>query len=145
MPRNLLKHCIVLSLLLVSVSCGGGREENEETASPESPGVSVLPGIGAAADSTVKVTFIELGSDRCVPCRMMRPIVEDVEKKYGDRVRVVYLDVGGKNGREYVDAYGLKAIPTQIFLDSEGKEYYRHVGFLPEREIVRVLKLKGVE
>jgi len=145
MSRNLFKHCIILSFLLLSASCGGGREENTGKTAPEPGRAAVLPGIGAAADSTVEVTFIELGSDRCVPCRMMRPIVEEIEKKYGDRVRVVYLDVGGKNGRKYVEAYGLKAIPTQIFLDSGGKEYYRHVGFFPEEEIVKVLKSKGVE
>ena len=41
--------------------------------------------------------------------------------------------------------YGIKSIPTQVFLNETGKEYYRHVGFFPEEELVKVLQMKGVK
>ena len=34
---------------------------------------------------------------------------------------------------------------TQIFLDGDGKEYYRHEGFFPEEDLIKVLEEKGVK
>jgi thioredoxin 1 len=48
-------------------------------------------------------------------------------------------------GRPYGEKYGISAIPTQVFMDEKGKEYFRHEGFFPEEELVKVLKMKGVE
>ena len=41
----------------------------------------------------IKVTFVELGSVKCIPCKMMQPIMEEIEKEYGDQVKVVFHDV----------------------------------------------------
>lgn len=92
-----------------------------------------------------KVTFIELGSVRCIPCQKMQPIMQSIEEKYPDQVKVVFYDVWTPEGRPYADKYGIKAIPTQVFLDENGKEYYRHTGFFPEEELIKVLKQKGVK
>ncbi|PZM79003.1 MAG: thioredoxin [Candidatus Margulisiibacteriota bacterium] len=91
------------------------------------------------------VTFIELGSVNCVPCRMMQPVMDEVENKYKGQVKVVFHDVWTPEGRPFGEQYGIRAIPTQVFLDKEGKEYYRHVGFFPVDELEAVLKLKGVK
>ena len=92
-----------------------------------------------------KVTFIELGSVNCIPCKMMQPIMAEIEKEYAGQVKVVFHDVWTPEGRPYAEKYGIQAIPTQVFLDSEGKEYYRHAGFFPKNELVEVLKQKGVK
>lgn len=94
---------------------------------------------------TYKVTFIELGSVRCIPCKKMMPIMEQIEKEYGDQVKVVFHDVWTKEGKPYATKHKIKLIPTQIFLDKEGKEYFRHVGFFPKDELVKVLKQQGVK
>jgi thioredoxin 1 len=91
-----------------------------------------------------KVTFIELGSVRCIPCQKMQPIMDSVEKKYAGQVKVVFYDVWTAEGRPYADKYNIEVIPTQVFLDENGKEYFRHQGFFPEEELVKVLKQKGV-
>ena len=93
----------------------------------------------------VKVTFIELGSVKCMPCRMMEPIIEEIKKEYKDQVKVVFYDVWTAEGRQYGEQYRVRAIPTQVFLDDKGEEYYRHIGFFPKEELVKVLKLKGVK
>ena len=93
----------------------------------------------------VKVTFIELGSVKCMPCRMMKPIIEEIKKEYKDQVKVVIYDVWTQEGRPYGEKYRVRAIPTQVFLDAKGEEYFRHVGFFPKEELVKVLKLKGVK
>ena len=93
----------------------------------------------------LKVTFIELGSVGCVPCRMMQPIMDDVEREYPGQVKVVFYDVWTPEGRPYAGKYGIRAIPTQVFLDKDGKEYFRRTGYFPKEELVKILKMQGVE
>jgi len=92
-----------------------------------------------------KVTFIELGSVRCIPCQKMQPVMKSVEKKYGKQVKVVFHDVWTTEGKPVAAQYGIESIPTQVFLDENGKEFSRHVGYFPEEELVKVLKQKGVK
>jgi len=92
-----------------------------------------------------KVTFIELGSVRCIPCQKMQPIMKSVKEKYPDQVNVIFYDVWTSEGRPYAQKYGVQVIPTQVFLDETGKEFYRHEGYFPEEELVKVLKAKGVK
>jgi len=92
-----------------------------------------------------KVTFIELGSVRCIPCKQMQPIMKSITEKFGKQVKVVFYDVWTEEGSPYGKQYGIEAIPTQVFLDKDGKEYFRHVGFFPEEELVKVLYQKGVK
>ena len=91
-----------------------------------------------------KVTFIELGSVRCIPCKQMQTVMKAIEKKYGSQVKVVFHDVWTEKGKPFGTKYGITAIPTQVFLDESGKEYFRHEGYFPEEELVKVLYQKGV-
>jgi len=92
-----------------------------------------------------KVTFIELGSVRCIPCQQMQTVMKSIEKKYGNQVKVVFHDVWTPEGKPFGKQYGIEAIPTQVFLDENGKEFSRHVGFFPEKELIKVLQSKGVK
>jgi thioredoxin 1 len=92
-----------------------------------------------------KVTFIELGSVNCIPCKMMKPVMEAIENKYGDQVKVVFYDVWTQEQKKYAQQYGIKLIPTQVFLDENGKEFHRHEGFYPEAEIDKILQGKGLK
>lgn len=94
---------------------------------------------------TQRVTFVELGSVRCIPCKMMQPILAEIEKEYGSQVKVVFHDVWTREGQPFAAKYRIQAIPTQVFLDQEGKEFFRHVGFFPKEEIVKVLQTQGVK
>lgn len=92
-----------------------------------------------------KVTFIELGSVNCIPCKKMQVIMKSIEQKYGDQVKIVFYDVWTPEGKPYGEKYGIQAIPTQVFLDQNGKEFSRHEGYFPEEELVKVLNSKGVK
>ncbi len=83
------------------------------------------------------VTFIELGSVNCIPCKMMKPVMEEIEKEYGDTISVVFYDVN-KN-RQMASKYKIKLIPTQVFLDKNGKEFHRHEGFYPKADIMNLV------
>ena len=91
------------------------------------------------------VTFVELGSVNCIPCRQMQPVMKAIEKKYGDQVKVVFYDVWKPDQRKYAEQYGIKLIPTQVFLDAAGKELFRHEGFYPEAEIDKLLQKQGLK
>ncbi len=99
----------------------------------------------AATDIPVKgmVTMVDLGAGVCIPCKLMAPILEKLEKEYAGRAAVVFLDVW--KDKAPVKRFGIRAIPTQIFFDQNGKEVYRHEGFLSEEEIVGRFKDMGVK
>lgn len=92
-----------------------------------------------------KVTFIELGSVNCIPCKKMQPVMKAIEAKYGEQVKVVFYDVWTSEQKPFAEKYGIKLIPTQVFLDEKGKEFFRHEGFYPEKEIDKLLQGKGMK
>lgn len=96
-------------------------------------------------DSTTiqpKITFLELGSKTCVPCRQMEKVLVSISAKYGDQIEVVFHDV--KEDKKIAAKYKIKMIPTQVFLDNNGKEIHRHVGFYPEEMIDEFLQKRGL-
>jgi thioredoxin 1 len=92
-----------------------------------------------------KVTFVELGSVNCIPCKKMQPIMKSIEEKYGSQIKVVFHDVWKADQKKYAEEFGIKLIPTQVFLDENGKEFSRHEGFYPEAEIDKLLLKKGLK
>lgn len=94
---------------------------------------------------TVLVTFIEIGAAKCIPCKAMQPIMKAVAEEYKGQVKVVFHDVWTPQGKADATKYNNRVIPTQVFLNKDGKEYYRHEGFFPKDELVKVLKMQGVK
>ena len=129
-----IKTILLISLLFLGISCNSQQSKPVDTDKKQ-----------AIKEIKYKVTFIELGSVRCIPCRQMQPIMKSVEEKYPTQVKVVFYDVWTEAGAPYAQKYGIHAIPTQVFLDENGKEYFRHVGFFPEEELIKVLQMKGVK
>ena len=89
------------------------------------------------------VTMVDLGATACIPCKLMAPILEKLEKQYAGRAAVVFLDVW--KDQAPAKRFGIRTIPTQIFFDKDGKEVYRHEGMLNEEEIVRRFSDMGVK
>jgi thioredoxin 1 len=143
------KMLILMSLLFMIAGCAGEHKVAPKAAQPDpkvaqaSPKNTVASAVKPAKD--IKVTFIELGSVGCVPCDMMRPILDDIEKEYEGQVLVRFYDVRSLFGRPYAEKYAVRMIPTQVFLDKDGNEYYRHVGFFEKAEIIKVLQMQGVK
>ncbi len=89
------------------------------------------------------VTLLDLGSDQCVPCKLMAPILKKVEQDYRDRAAVIVIDI--HRYPEQARRFGIRVIPTQIFFDKNGKEVFRHMGFMSEKAIVEQLAKMGVK
>ncbi len=87
--------------------------------------------------------IVDLGADKCIPCIMMAPILEELREEYKGRLEVTFIDVW-KNpnaGRRY----GIRVIPTQIFIDASGRELFRHEGFYSKEDILAKWRELGIE
>jgi thioredoxin 1 len=87
--------------------------------------------------------LLELGSDSCIPCKKMMPILKQLKTKYGGKLRVQFIDV--MKDRKAVNRYQISVIPTQIFYDVGGNELFRHEGFFPKEDILIKWRKFGVE
>ncbi len=86
---------------------------------------------------------VDLGADKCIPCKKLAPILEELKKEYAGRVTVEFIDVW-KNP-DAGTPYKIKLIPTQIFFDADGKEVWRHEGFLPKADFLAKFAELGVQ
>ncbi len=129
--RNITLGLFLLGLMGLALY---GCSSDESPASHSQP-TGVVPVKGM-------ITMVDLGADACIPCKMMAPILTKMKKKYRGKAAIIFIDVW--KHREQAKRFGVRAIPTQIFFDKEGKEIYRHVGFLSESAIVDQLRKMGV-
>ena len=79
------------------------------------------------------VTMLDLGAKKCIPCKMMAPVLENVGKYYDGKAAIVFIDVW--ENPDVTSKYMIQTIPTQIFYDRKGNERERHTGFLDEARI----------
>lgn len=108
---------------------------------------SVEPAAQTAASTDVDYQplpkLVDLGSDTCIPCKKMAPILETLKTEFAGRFDVQFIDVR-KNpaaGRPY----RIRVIPTQVFLNSEGTQLFRHEGFFSREDILGTWKKLGFE
>jgi thioredoxin 1 len=147
--RRITKKAVFVLLGSLAFLIGACRSESaQKTPSPAPKGTTAKGTILVTDEikldfSKHKITFIELGSVNCIPCRQMQPIMKEIAAEYPDQVRVVFYDVW-KNPAPG-EHYKIQLIPTQVFVDEHGNELLRHVGVFPKDEIVKFLKDHGVK
>lgn len=88
------------------------------------------------------VTMLDLGADKCIPCKMMAPILTELQKAYVGRASILFIDVW--KHKDQAKRFAIRGIPTQIFYDNEGREVGRHVGFLDKKSIVAKFEKLGI-
>ena len=112
---------------------GASPMVGDTPAAVEASGVPTTTSEPAAQGKAVP-RLVDLGATKCIPCKMMAPILEELKKTYAGRMDVQFIDVW-----ENPDAgkkYGINVIPTQIFYDAAGKELFRHEGFFGKDDIL---------
>jgi thioredoxin 1 len=119
------------ALLLVPVACSLGND---------SAWVGATPLEEALANG--KPTVAEFGATTCIPCKRMKPIMEEIAAEYGDRLNMSFVDVSKRS--DLANRYAISLIPTQIFFDSSGQEITRHIGYWPKEELVAKLQETGI-
>jgi thioredoxin len=95
-----------------------------------------------AAVKTALPRLLDLGADKCIPCKMMMPVLKELTKEYAGRLEVQFIDVW--KSPDAGKAYRIQLIPTQIFFDAAGKELFRHEGFFSKADILAKWKELGV-
>ena len=139
--------CAMLALGAATMSCS---EDNSTVRTQvDAANVNSAQSVTGKRDDpdpvgNARVTFIELGSERCIPCIEMQKVMKEIQERYGDQVRIVFYDVWTPEGQPYARQHGIRVIPTQVFLDAKGQEYFRHEGYFPISEVVEILALEGV-
>jgi len=88
-----------------------------------------------------KPTVLDLGAGTCIPCKMMKPIFEELEKEYEVKANILLLEIS--DYRDIANKYKVRVIPTQIFFDKDGIQYWRHEGFLSKEEIIKKINESG--
>ena len=129
---------IIVVVLLLAVGAVIALKENNKTDSE-----SKAPENTTAQKPEALPRLVDLGAGKCIPCKMMAPILEELKENYSGIFDVEFIDV-----RENPDAgkkYGIKIIPTQIFYDVSGKELFRHEGFFSKEDILAKWKEFGVD
>ena len=87
--------------------------------------------------------MLDFGSDYCLPCKIMEPILDSLKEEYHGKAEIIYVDI--RRDRRAARYYGITFIPTQIFFDADGNEVYRHVGFFPADSITSQLEALGAD
>jgi thioredoxin 1 len=111
---------LLLVLMLFSVAIPGTGKTGTTEIVPDIP-----------AKNTV--TMVDLGAKTCIPCKLMAPILEELEKEFKGRAAVIFIDVW--ENRDMSKAFRVVTIPTQIFYNKQGQEVYRHIGFFDKDSI----------
>ncbi len=144
--NKFVKIAIVIVLIVVVGAVIALKENNKADSKSKDPGSSVENIPAAEPDKAEQIKalprLVDLGADKCIPCIMMAPILEELKKEYAGTFNVEFIDVW-KNpdaGRKY----GIRMIPTQIFFDTTGKELFRHEGFFSKEDILSKWKELGV-
>ncbi len=88
-----------------------------------------------------KTTVLDMGSSSCVPCKMMKPIFEELETEYEGKANILLLEIS--DYRDIANKYKVRVIPTQIFFDKNGIQYWRHEGFLSKEDIIKKINESG--
>lgn len=87
------------------------------------------------SDLEYKITFLEFGSSGCSACRRMESVMSTVQSEYSNSVQVVFRNISQAENLNLMKYYGIASIPTQIFLDEQGKEVFRHTGYFSVDDI----------
>jgi thioredoxin 1 len=139
---------IVIILLVVGAAAAAivlkGNKSSNAANSSTPVATTTAESAAAAADATAKLPkLLDLGATKCIPCKMMAPILEELKKEYVGKMKVEFIDVW--QNEDAGKTYGVEMIPTQIFFDANDKELFRHTGFFGKEDILAKWKELGVD
>ena len=138
MKSNTLRIVIVLALIVGVALVIASKEKPSD----QPPTVAQSPTVETQPLSAAKLPkMLELGSTTCTPCKMMEKVLDELRESYPDTLIVEFVDV--EKSPDVAKKYKIEVIPTQIFLDADGKEFYRHEAFFPKDDIVDVFERHG--
>ena len=116
----------------------------QKQASPEIilSGNAVIDSLYNYSENGLKyeITFLEFGATGCSACKRMESVMEEIQSKYPTRVNVVFLNVLKPESQNLMKLFGIAAIPTQVLLNNEAKEFFRHTGYISTAELEKTFQ-----
>ncbi len=100
------------------------------------------PETDQVAAETSLPRLLDLGADKCVPCKLMAPILDEMKADYAGDLTVEFIDVW--KDPTAAKPYEIRVIPTQIFFAADGTELFRHEGFYGRDEILAKWQELGI-
>jgi thioredoxin 1 len=85
--------------------------------------------------------LLDLGGDDCIPCKEMKPVLEELNEEWQGEIIVKFVDVW--KYPKLADQFHLRTIPTQYFYDKEGNLYETHEGSITKEEIITIFEEMG--
>jgi thioredoxin 1 len=134
---RILASTVIALMVFGALGCGANSrtsEPGEQPAKPTEAGGEPETMVADMATASNLPKLWDFTATWCPPCQELKPIVEELEKEYEGTIEIKSIDVD-QNG-ELAGKFGVKAIPTLVFLDAEGNELTRHVGFWPKDSLV---------
>ena len=133
----------IVLLLLVIVGVVIAIKSNRPAATPDPAGSTTSANASASQPASKLPRLVDLGAGKCIPCKMMAPILEELKAEYAGRLRVDVYDVWENRG--IGEKFGIRVIPTQIFYNAAGKELWRHEGFMSKEDILAKWRQLGAD
>jgi thioredoxin 1 len=87
--------------------------------------------------------LLEFGRGWCIPCKYMKPVLEDTSKAYTGKALVMTVDMDAN--KDLVRDFKIRMMPTQVFLTPDGKEFFRNEGTLEREQIAQVFSKMGIQ
>lgn len=146
--KNTVTFLLITLLGLSGIACGADSTAAKATAKKSKTVKTTVKKTVPKAD-TLKPTevklpkLVDLGAKKCVPCKLMAPILEDLGRDFKGKMDVVFIDVWENSNAG--NQYKIRVIPTQIFFAPDGKELFRHEGFFSREDILAKWKELGYD
>lgn len=146
--RSLFAAVLIGLVVFIGAACGADSSGTKASFKQKAKARTVAKNAVAKPDTAkpkeVKLPkLVDLGANKCIPCKMMAPILEQLGQDYQGKLEVVVLDVW--QNPDEGNKYRIRVIPTQIFFSPEGKELFRHEGFYSREDILKKWKELGYD
>ena len=143
---------VFISLIIIMISMKGRMSAYVSEMMKRQAGEEVVFSAEAQLDSTYnylknkegfEITFLEFGAKGCSACTRMEAVMKEVQSEFST-VNVVFVNALKPENQSLMKYFGIAVIPTQILLDKQAKEYFRHDGYFAFKDLSKELK-QGIE
>lgn len=123
--------CIAVGMMLM-IGANGCENKNEKSKSTNDS-----ENKNEKSKSNNKLVLIDFYATWCGPCKAMTPVMDQMEKKYGDRIEFKRIDVDQEG--ELAQKYDVSSIPNIVILSPDGEVLENIIGYHDADEMSEIL------